>query len=188
MCPNHLFLSVGRSQVPGVRGGNRRVSPSTGLSDFWLPQRDEKINSNFIFVALEKRDFNVDWKISTEQMVYWNSRGLSCELISTQSPLICTSSGMIIGRSSLLIHHDVDINLYYVHLYKYINDTYFNLYQSYVSHLFYNSSGLAIGRHESSLLIWCLFSSDNLQRFPFMDNHINCFYEVYATVCCNWYR
>ena len=116
MFPNHLFLSVGRSQVPGVRGGNRRVSPSTGLSDFWLPQRDEKINSNFIFVALEKKDFNVDWKISTDQMVYWNSRGSSCELISTQSPLICTSSGMIIGRSSLLIHHDVDINLYYVHI------------------------------------------------------------------------
>ena len=181
MCPNHLFLSVGRSQVPGVRGGNRRVSPSTGLSDFWLPQRDEKINCNFIFVALEKRDFNVDWKICTEQMVYWNSRGSSCELISTQSPLICTSSGMIIGRSSLLIHHDVDINLYYVHIF-------FNLYQSYISHLFYISCGLAIGHHESSLLIWSLFSSDNLQRFPFMDNHINCFYEVYATVCCNWYR
>ena len=83
-------------------------------------------------------------------MVYWNSRGSSCELISTQSPLICTSSGMIIGRSSLLIHHDVDINLYYVHISFY-------LYQSYISHFFYSSSGLAIGHHESPLLIWCLF-------------------------------
>ena len=137
MFPNHLFLSVGRSQVPGVRGGNRRVSPSTGLSDFWLPQRDEKINCDFIFVALEKRDFNVDWKISTEQMVYWNSRGSSCELISTQSPLICTSSGMIIGRSSLLIHHDVDIILYYVHLYIYIYMIFILIYINHISHIFF---------------------------------------------------